>query len=77
LGQSQKRKPRAIAYENSQRRSQPTSSNKEQLTKVFASFFKKKCFFYCSAMQSGVPGDVCGAPSAARAIRTVFRPAFH
>jgi len=35
---------RAIAYENSQCRLLPTASNKEQLTKVFASFFKKKRF---------------------------------
>jgi hypothetical protein len=35
----------AIAFENPERRSQPTPSSKQQLTKVFASFFKKKCFF--------------------------------
>jgi hypothetical protein len=36
---------KAIAYKYSQRRLLPTASNKEQLTKVFASFFKKKRFF--------------------------------
>ncbi|MEJ0049097.1 MAG: hypothetical protein WDN04_25530 [Rhodospirillales bacterium] len=37
--------PGAIAFENRQRPLQLTSANKEQLTKVFASFFKKKHFF--------------------------------